>query len=43
MKDELRREKEPHSARTVRAVVEEEEDDLGMQLSFSGCCDVSAN
>ncbi len=43
MKDELRREKEPRSARTVGAVVEEEEDDLGMQLSFSGGCDVSAN
>ncbi|KAH8971019.1 hypothetical protein BDL97_02G121300 [Sphagnum fallax] len=28
MKDELRREKEPRSARTVGAVVEEEEDDL---------------
>jgi hypothetical protein len=43
MKDELRREKEPLSAQTVGAVVEEEEDDLGMQLSFSGCRDVSAN
>ncbi len=43
MKDELRREKEPRSAHTVGAVVEEEEDDLGMQLSFSGCCDVSAS
>ncbi|KAH8970995.1 hypothetical protein BDL97_02G119400 [Sphagnum fallax] len=30
MKDELWREKEPLSARTVGAVVEEEEDDLGM-------------
>ncbi|CAK9218028.1 unnamed protein product [Sphagnum troendelagicum] len=28
MKDELRREKEPRSARTVGAVVEEDEDDL---------------
>jgi hypothetical protein len=37
MKDELQREKEPRSARTVRAVVEEEEDDLGMgELSSSG-------
>ncbi len=36
MKDELRREKEPRSARTVGAVVEEEEDDLGVQLSSVG-------